>query len=50
MLKQSILIISTALFLVFVPLKMPTFEMPSFLSFSKDSTKRFRGSKCLSKN
>ena len=39
MLKQSILIVSTALFFSACSLKMPTFEMPSFLSFSKDSTK-----------
>ena len=39
MLKQSILIVSTALFFSACSLKMPTFEMPSFLSFSKDFTK-----------
>lgn len=44
MLKQSILIVSTALFFSACSLKMPTFEMPtlkmpSFLSFSEDNTK-----------
>ena len=39
MLKQSILVISTTLLFSGCSFKMPTFEMPSFLSFSEDHTK-----------